>query len=126
MADKGRYPPPYSLRLTFEERKQLRQQAGGKPLSAYIRERLFETPSPRRKYRQLSEDHAVLGELLAELGKTRLSNNLNQLAKACNSGAFDVSDEAEAAIFEARDDIKRMREELVTALGLKPKTGETP
>tara|TARA_R110002124_G_scaffold265191_3_gene431892 strand:+ start:3835 stop:4716 length:882 start_codon:yes stop_codon:yes gene_type:complete len=120
MADKGRYPPPYSLRLTFEERKQLRQQAGTRTLSAYIRERLFEQPSPRRHYRQLSEDHAVLGELLEELGKTRLSNNLNQLAKACNSGLLSVTDETEQEINQACEDIKLMRECLIQALGLKP------
>ena len=131
MADKGRYPPPYSIRFTFEERRQLKEHAGGRPVSAYIREQSLKHPSPRRSYRQLSENHAVLGELLEELGKTRLSNNLNQLAKACNSGTLDISEEAEAAIIEARDDIRRMREELISALGLKSKglkskPGETP
>ncbi|TVQ84012.1 MAG: plasmid mobilization relaxosome protein MobC [Micavibrio sp.] len=124
MAEKGKtggkYPPPYSIRFTFEERRQLREQAGGRPVSAYIREQSLKHPSPRRRYRKLSENHAVLGELLEELGKTRLSSNLNQIAKACNSGTLDVSEETEAAIIEARDDIRRMRKELIAALGLKP------
>ena len=120
MADKGRYPPPYSIRFTFEERRQLKEHAGGRPVSAYIREQSLKHPSPRRSYRQLSENHAVLGELLEELGKTRLSNNLNQLAKACNSGLLSVTDETEQNINQACEDVKLMRECLIQALGLKP------
>lgn len=121
MADKGRYPPPYSIRFTLEERRQLKEHAGSRPVSAYIREQSLQNPSPRRSYRKLSENHEILGALLDELGKTRLSSNLNQLAHACNSGTLDVTEETEAAIIEARDEIRLMREHLVKALGLKVK-----
>jgi len=40
-------PPPFSLRLTFEERAQLEREAGDMPLGAYIRSRLFNTATAR-------------------------------------------------------------------------------
>jgi hypothetical protein len=40
-AEKNKYPPPFSLRLTYEERAILEAEADGKPLGAYIRERLL-------------------------------------------------------------------------------------
>ena len=36
-AGKAKYPPPFSLRLTYEERAFLEAEAGGKPLGAYER-----------------------------------------------------------------------------------------
>jgi len=38
LASKPKYPPPFSLRLTYEERARLGAQRGDKPLSVYIRE----------------------------------------------------------------------------------------
>jgi len=117
MADK--YPPPYSLRLTQEERQRLKHAAGNMPLSAYIRERLFDTPSPRkRSFRQPIKDEETLAKLLTELGQSRLSNNLNQLAKASNSGSLPVTPETEQAIHQACEDVDRMKKYLVKALGL--------
>lgn len=44
-----KYPPPFSIRLTFEERAQLDAQRGRMPLSAYIRERLLARRKPCRR-----------------------------------------------------------------------------
>lgn len=119
MADK--YPPPYSLRLTLEERQRLKHDAGNMPLSAYIRERLFDTPSPRkRSFRQPLKDEETLAKLLTELGQSRLSNNLNQLAKASNSGSLPVTPETEQAIHQAAHDVEEMKAYLIKALGLQP------
>ena len=51
MYKKARNAAPFSLRLTFEERKQLNSDAGNMPLGAYIREQLLDTPSPRKRGR---------------------------------------------------------------------------
>jgi hypothetical protein len=37
----GEYPPPFSLRLTFEERARLDMLRGNMPLGQYIREQLL-------------------------------------------------------------------------------------
>ena len=50
-AEKKKYPPPFSLRLTYEERAGLDAERGGKSLAAYIRERLFGDDAAPRKRR---------------------------------------------------------------------------
>ena len=82
-------PAPFSIRFTFEERARLEQAAAGLPLGAYIRQRLFDGElTPRRvRGRNPIKDHAELARVLAALGQSRLSNNLNQIAKAAHIGA---------------------------------------
>ena len=57
---------------------------------------------------------------LPGLGKSRLSSNLNQLARAVNSGSLPVSPETEKAILEACAEIKTMSNNLTKALGVEP------
>src|SRR3546814_4492279 len=82
MADKR--PAPFSLRLTFEQRAQLEQDAGGMSLAAYIQSRLFdsENPAPRRRGKRPVKDYQALAQVLGKLGQSRLSANLNQLARS--------------------------------------------
>ena len=54
--------------------------------------------------------------MLAELGKSRLASNLNQLAKAANTGSLPVSPETEQALVQACEDVRRMRHALPAAL----------
>lgn len=119
-----RTPPPFSLRLTFEERARLESEAGDMPLGTYIRSRLFDRPATDRRPRQIKrpvKDKQALASLLGELGKSRIANNLNQLAKAANSGSLPVDQDVQRAILESCDSIRAMRNLLLAALGLKPK-----
>lgn len=120
--EKPKYPPPYSIRFTFEERAQLDTERGRQPLSAYIRERLFgEDVSPRKKSGNRPVDDAeALGRVLGALGGSRLSANLNQLAKAVNTGSLPVTPETEADLQEACREVKALREDLLRALGKQP------
>lgn len=114
-------PPPFSLRLTPEEKALLRREAKGMPLGAYIRTKLLgNAASPRRSYRAPVKDDKALAQILGELGKARLANNLNQLAKAANTGSLSVTPETERAIQDACRDVQWMRERLIAALGLGP------
>ncbi len=114
--------PPFSLRFTLEERAQLEQDAVGLSLGAYIRSRLFDESFPMRRTRGKHpvKDHQELAKVLAELGRSRLANNLNQLAKVANSGSLEVSPDTEQAIQHACSDIRWMRHVLMSALGLMP------
>lgn len=90
------------------------------PLGAYIRGRLFEgqpTKKRRRRKRPI-KDHQALGKLLGELGKAKLANNLNQLAKAVNSGSLPVTPDTEKALREACAEVQWLRKTLLEALGL--------
>jgi len=93
---------------------------GNMPLGAYIRFRLLENAeSPRRSRRQPIKNEQALAKVLGELGKAKLANNLNQLAKAANLGSLPAGPETEQAIVEACQDIRRMREALMLALGMR-------
>ncbi len=117
---------PFSLRLSFEEKALLRAAANGVPLGAYIKAKLFDEPleKVRRRNTNPVKDHEALGRLLGSLGQSRLSQNLNQLARATNTGALPVSAEVEAELRQACADVKAMREELMRALGSLSDRGE--
>ncbi len=110
---------PFSLRLSFEEKALLRAAANGVPLGAYIKAKLFDEPleKVRRRNTNPVKDHEALGRLLGSLGQSRLSQNLNQLARASHTGALPVSPEVEDELHQACADVKAMREELLRALG---------
>jgi hypothetical protein len=120
--EEPKYPPPYSIRFTFEERARLDTERGRQALSAYIRERLFGEDTAPRKRRGNSpvEDAEALGRVLGALGGSRLSSNLNQLAKAVNNGSLPVTPETEADLQEACREVKALREDLLRALGKQP------
>ncbi|NWH07874.1 MAG: hypothetical protein HXY22_04365 [Alphaproteobacteria bacterium] len=122
---KAKTPPPFSLRLTAEERARLEADAAGAPLGGYIRKRLFgEAASPRkRRGNSPVKDGEALGRLVGALGQSRLSANLNQLAKAVNTGSLPVTPETEAEIKQACQAVTVMREELLRALGKSPGDG---
>ncbi|MDJ0825071.1 MAG: plasmid mobilization relaxosome protein MobC [Rhodobacter sp.] len=117
----GKREAPFSLRLSFEERAKLEQNAGSMPLSAYIKSLLFadDAPTYRQRRRTAEADEQLLAELLACLGASRLSNNLNQLAKAANSGSLYFDADTKADIKRACDDVRAMRLLLMQALGIK-------
>ena len=117
---KGKRVAPFSLRLTFDERAKLEAAANGVPLAAYIKAKLFDgdLPQVRRRNTNPVEDHQALGRVLAALGRSSLSSNLNQLARAVNTGTLPVHPETEAELMSACHDIKAIRAELVRALGL--------
>lgn len=117
-----KYPPPFSLRLTFEERARLERDAAGMSLGAYIRSRLFGDDVPPRRTRGKFpvKDKAALAKVLAALGASRLSQNLNQLARAVNIGALPVTPETDADLRDACRAVVDMRDELLRALGKMP------
>ena len=87
-------PRPFSLRLTAEERAQLEAEAGPSPLGAYIRAKLLNgTAAPRRAHRRPVKDDQALAQVLSRLGDSRLSSNLNQLARSANTGSLPVTAE---------------------------------
>lgn len=121
-ADAPSYPPPFSIRFTFEERARLDADRGRKALAAHIREALFgEDASPRKKPGNSPvKDAEALGRVLGALGASRLSSNLNQLAKAVNTGSLPVSPETEADLVAACEEVRALRDDLLRALGKSP------
>lgn len=119
-------PAPFSLRLSFDERTAIEKAAGDLPVATYIKSLLFADHAPAivKRKRTPVKDTKALAELLACLGASRIPNNLNQLAKAANSGSLYFDRETKAALCSACDDVRAMRQLLMQALGMKQ--GEEP
>lgn len=123
MNERDKKPTPFSLRLSEDEREYLEKLSGDIPLGAYIRAKILDEPMPRKVYRKPKKalkDQKALAQVQAMLGASRISSNLNQLAKAMNSGSLPLNRETREAIIQACKDIEFMRKELVRALGLRP------
>lgn len=111
---------PFSIRFTQDERNRLEAEAGRQPLGTYIRSRLLgDAASKRRLSRRPRVDDETVARLLAELGKSRLASNMNQIAKAANTGTLDLGPETARDLREACAAIADMRETLIEALGVK-------
>ncbi len=112
---------PFSIRLSFDERARLAAAAGDMPVAAYIKSLLFagDAPVARQRSRAPVKDTRALAELLACLGASRIPNNLNQLARAANSGSLIFDWDTKARIAAACDDVRVMRQLLMQGLGIK-------
>ncbi|MCM2397756.1 hypothetical protein NBH19_16920 [Rhizobium sp. S95] len=110
----------FCLRLTDDEKRLLLERAGKVPLGTFIRNVLLgtEVQTKRRTSRKPAMDETALARVLAALGSSRLSSNLNQLAKAVNIGALPVTPETEREIADACKAVVGMRRDLLLALGL--------
>jgi len=112
--------PRITLRLADEEREILRKRAGRLSVSAYIRQCLFGKDTTLRKTRNpdaVKDSHA-LARLLGLMGKTRIADNLESLAREARSGAILLDDVTLRQIDEACRLVRAMRDQLVAALGL--------
>ena len=121
-SQRSKKPPPFSLRLTFEERARLEELAGNEPLGSYIKRKVFDgkgagTKRARSRKRRPIRDEQRLAQVLAMLGQSRIANNLNQLAKAANLGTLPMMPDTERDIRRACADVALMRRELLRALG---------
>ena len=117
-------PAPFSLRLTPEERRELQDRAGRQPLGVYIRERLFADQGEKGKRKRATrrpavQDEQALAQVLALLGQSRLASNVNQLARAANTGSLPISPDIEAALCAASADVATIKTLLMRALGIR-------
>ena len=109
------------IRLTVREREQLNKLAGNQTVSAYVREKaLGEHVEKRRILRKPKMEDIQYAMLLAALGQSRLSANVNQLAKHANTGTLDCSQDVEEQLEEACAALFAMRNALFLALGYRP------
>ena len=89
------------------------------PLGAYILKKVFNgEAAPRRRSKTPVKDHKALAQVLGKLGQSRLSSNLNQLARSANTGSLPVTPDTEAALLEAVAEIREIRRLLLQALNL--------
>lgn len=89
-------------------------------LGGYIQSRLFDSgsPPPRRRSKNPVKDQKALAQALGLLGQSRISSNLNQLARSANMGSLPVTPDTEAALMKALDEVHEIRRLLIEALNL--------
>lgn len=120
MTTPNKRTPPFSLRLTFEERAQLERKAGQQSLGSYVKQALFsDVPGLTlgAGTRRVTADQALLAKILAKLGETGLADSMRRLADDADLGAVFVDDALKARLHAACDDIAGMRDLLMHALG---------
>jgi len=124
---RNKYPAPFCLRFTDDERKTLELAAGDRPLGAYIRWLIFgdEIPKKRTRGKKPVKDQKELAKLLAMFGQSRIANNINQLARAANSGSLPVNEDALKALNEANKSVHWIKKTLIKALGIQGKDDDT-
>ena len=110
---------PFSLRLSAHERAEIERRADGMPIGAYIKSLVLSSPAGGRS-RSHPVDRQELARVLSALGQSRLSQNMNQIAKAANLGTLPVTPETEQELKQACYDIACMQLMLMKALGKKP------
>ncbi|MDQ4421221.1 plasmid mobilization relaxosome protein MobC [Sphingobium sp. DEHP117] len=121
-----RVPPTkhISFRVTFAEAAHIKAkaEAASIPVSDHIRSRMLDDENaratPRRRSKNPVKDHKALAQAIGLLGQSRISSNLNQLARAANTGSLPVTPDTEAALLEALDEIHEIRRLLIAALNL--------
>ncbi|MBL3589958.1 MAG: plasmid mobilization relaxosome protein MobC [gamma proteobacterium endosymbiont of Lamellibrachia anaximandri] len=122
---KNKYPAPFSLRLSKEERKELKKLADGQPLGLYIRNVILRhRVKPSTEHKPYIQDEKLLAKLLGALGQSRIASNINQLAKAANSGSLPVNEEVLNSLKDAVLAIQWMRDTLIKGMGVKPHHGK--
>lgn len=108
-----------SIRMTLEERSRLETLAGDRPISAFVRSRVFGKNGSRKSVpRRSTADSVALAIALGALGRSDLSERLNAIASAADNGRLHLDEDTRSLICQACEDIAKMRFDLVSALGL--------
>ncbi len=112
---------PFSLRLTHKERETLDQMAGNMPLGTYIRIRLLNDPTPRKRIRRITKDEKELTRILAFLSTTEIPTNLYEISNAIRNNTITVTEETEIQIQAACSALQSIQNSITKALGFNEK-----
>lgn len=111
--------PPFSIRLSLEDRARLALEAAGAPLGAYIKSKILDGKPVGRKGRKVLtiEDREALARALALLGRSELLRSLEDMARAAEIGTLLITPETVAEISAAIALVHEIRAALLNALG---------
>ena len=109
------------MRVTADERVHLEKEAAGISLSQFLRDRVLGGKAkPRRTRGKFPvKDHEALARVLGRLGRSSLYTDLHRLLLAVEEGRVPLEREMEAELRHACAEVRIIRDDLVTALGLK-------
>ena len=121
--DQKKRNSPISIRFSDDERMLLKQRAGNKSLSAYVRDQALDGDVTPRKTRGRTpvKDHQALAHVLSALGRSEIHKSLNSIIALSKENAPLFDETVQKALWRACRDIAEMRADLVAALGLRGK-----
>jgi len=104
-SEKRKRAEQHRIRLTTSERKELnmRAEAAGMSVAAYVRHQALGAPGPR-SVKRLPLDAVLVRQLIGQLGY--IGNNLNQLTRAVNVGDIVEPRELAPVLREVNEAIK--------------------
>ena len=110
--------PPFSLRLSADERVRMERLARGMPLGAYIKACALDPKIAAKLHAQPQESRrALLAQIIARLGS--VAETLKLIRAALDCGALDFEPETEGALRTACADLSAIKAMVMQALGLK-------
>lgn len=113
-----KYGLPFSVRLSPGERARLDALAGDMTAAAYVRSRLFDKPSPRRrKVRRFDVDQSLLKKLVRALGRQHISSRLHRIMNVIDNGEVEVDDKLELELRYLCSELRHLRRNIRKALG---------
>ncbi|MBP0614230.1 hypothetical protein [Jiella mangrovi] len=124
---RGSVAAPISLRLTPEERAQLKIAAKGQSQSSYIRQRLFsgsdDANSPDLAFSaeqrlRPADRQRLLVQILANLGKAQIGASLVELSEAARLGVLPLTPDILTELRAACAHVTEIRSMLLRALGM--------
>ena len=118
-------PSPISIYFNWSQLDELDAMRQGQKRGTFIKEAVF-SAGKRLIKRYAETDRILIAKVLAALGKSRISSNINQLAKAANSGSLPVNEEVQKALLDACITIEWMKVTLIKAMGVKPQRPAPP
>lgn len=114
-----KYGVPFSMRLSVEERAKLAALAGDMTTADYVRSRLFDTPSPRRrKIRRFDVNQSLLKKLVRQLGRQHISSRLHRILNAIDNGDLEADDKLELELRFLCSDLRHLRRNIRKAVGV--------
>jgi len=122
--DKKSISSPFPIRFSTDQREILEGQANGRPLGEYIKDVLFtEQRTPQRTNGMVIQDYRLFAKGLALLGESELSQSVNALAEALESGSLPFNGEIVREIQDCVEAIFTLRDTFIQAMGLKAHCG---
>jgi hypothetical protein len=117
---KSKRTPPLSIRLSETERAELGRRANGRPISRFIKEKLFSDGTPSGAdgpAYSVDPDKKILGAILGQMGSSELRTSLRGLARQAEAGVLIVDEQTLRRLQTACDNVQAMRDDLMRALG---------
>jgi hypothetical protein len=110
-----------SIRISDEQYAELERKAGRKTVSQHTRELLsLEVKSKAKTRRAPKNDEVMLARILAALGSSNMAASMREIADAARNGALLESPGILLDLQAACLTIKKIRVDLIKALGIKP------